>query len=108
MAGAIAGTLLMARYTSVSVPYHIGNGWGGGLVPFITSAAFAAASGSSAGAGAPSCADGRKGNMTERLMQATAASYVISPAALSTWRTAVTDQAAAIEAEPVTGRRRHR
>jgi MFS family permease len=29
------------RYTSVSVPYHIGNGWGGGLVPFITSAAFA-------------------------------------------------------------------
>jgi hypothetical protein len=24
------------------VPYHIGNGWGGGLVPFITSAAFAA------------------------------------------------------------------
>ena len=30
------------RYTSVSVPYHIGNGWGGGLVPFITSAAFAA------------------------------------------------------------------
>ena len=30
------------RYTTVSVPYHIGNGWGGGLVPFITSAAFAA------------------------------------------------------------------
>ncbi|HYS87613.1 MAG TPA: MFS transporter [Bradyrhizobium sp.] len=30
------------RYTSVSVPYHIGNGWGGGLVPFITSSAFAA------------------------------------------------------------------
>src|SRR2546421_1518933 len=30
------------RYTSVSVPYHIGNGWGGGLVPVITSAAFAA------------------------------------------------------------------
>src|SRR3954454_3236622 len=30
------------RYTSVSVPYHIGNGWGGGLLPFITSAAFAA------------------------------------------------------------------
>lgn len=24
------------RYTSVSVPYHIGNGWGGGLVPVIT------------------------------------------------------------------------
>src|SRR5438270_6688140 len=23
------------RYTSVSVPYHIGNGWGGGLVPII-------------------------------------------------------------------------
>src|SRR5262249_23930982 len=30
------------RYKSVSVPYHIGNGWGGGLVPFVTSAAFAA------------------------------------------------------------------
>jgi len=30
------------RYTSVSVPYHIGNGWGGGLVPFITSASFQA------------------------------------------------------------------
>ncbi len=29
------------RYTSVSVPYHIGNGWGGGLVPFITTAAWA-------------------------------------------------------------------
>ena len=28
------------RYTSVSVPYHIGNGWGGGLVPLITSAVF--------------------------------------------------------------------
>src|SRR3979411_2094194 len=29
------------RYTSVSVPYPLGNGWGGGLVPFIPSAAFA-------------------------------------------------------------------
>ncbi|HEV8510019.1 MAG TPA: MFS transporter [Gemmatimonadales bacterium] len=29
------------RYTSVSVPYHIGNGWGGGLVPFITNAVWA-------------------------------------------------------------------
>ena len=28
------------RYTSVSVPYHIGNGWGGGLVPFITATGF--------------------------------------------------------------------
>jgi MFS family permease len=28
------------RYTSVSVPYHIGNGWGGGLVPLITSAVY--------------------------------------------------------------------
>ena len=28
------------RYTSVSVPYHIGNGWGGGFVPLIASAAF--------------------------------------------------------------------
>src|SRR4029077_18255013 len=28
------------RYTSVPVPHHIGNGWGGGLVPFITSAAY--------------------------------------------------------------------
>src|SRR5262249_22557182 len=24
------------RYTSVSVPYHIGNGWGGGLGPIVT------------------------------------------------------------------------
>jgi MFS family permease len=31
------------RYTSVSVPYHIGNGWGGGLVPIITTAAYASA-----------------------------------------------------------------
>jgi MFS family permease len=30
------------RYTSVSVPYHIGNGWGGGLVPVITTAAYLA------------------------------------------------------------------
>jgi MFS family permease len=30
------------RYTSVSVPYHIGNGWGGGLVPLITSAVYQA------------------------------------------------------------------
>jgi len=30
------------RYTSVSVPYHIGNGWGGGLVPYVTSAMYAA------------------------------------------------------------------
>jgi MFS family permease len=30
------------RYTSVSVPYHIGNGWGGGLVPTITTAAYLA------------------------------------------------------------------
>ena len=28
------------RYTSVSMPYMIGNGWGGGLVPFITTAAY--------------------------------------------------------------------
>ncbi len=28
------------RYTSVSVPYHIGNGWGGGLVPVITTATY--------------------------------------------------------------------
>jgi MFS family permease len=28
------------RYTSVSVPYHIGNGWGGGMVPFIANAAY--------------------------------------------------------------------
>jgi hypothetical protein len=26
----------------VSVPYHIGNGWGGGLVPFIATAAYQA------------------------------------------------------------------
>ncbi len=31
------------RYTSVSVPYHIGNGWGGGLVPVITTAAYVSA-----------------------------------------------------------------
>src|SRR6267378_198477 len=31
------------RYTSVSVPYHIGNGWGGGLVPIITTFAYAKA-----------------------------------------------------------------
>lgn len=30
------------RYTRVSVPYYIGNGWGGGLVPFITTAAYQA------------------------------------------------------------------
>ena len=30
------------RYTAVSMPYMIGNGWGGGLVPFITTAAYAA------------------------------------------------------------------
>jgi len=28
------------RYTSVSVPYHIGNGWGGGLVPIITTSTY--------------------------------------------------------------------
>src|SRR6058998_70722 len=31
------------RYNSVSVPYHIGNGWGGGLVPIVTTAAYAKA-----------------------------------------------------------------
>src|SRR5258705_4694509 len=31
------------RYTSVSVPYHIGNGCGGGLVPIATTAAYAKA-----------------------------------------------------------------
>src|SRR5437763_5911564 len=30
------------RYTSVSVPYHIGQGWGGGVVPLVTTAAFQA------------------------------------------------------------------
>ena len=30
------------RYTAVSMPYMIGNGWGGGLVPFITTAAYTA------------------------------------------------------------------
>jgi MFS family permease len=28
------------RYTSVSVPYHIGNGWGGGLVPIVTTSMY--------------------------------------------------------------------
>src|SRR4249920_958462 len=37
------------RYTSVSVPYHIGNGWGGGLVPFITNAAFLSSMGAGLG-----------------------------------------------------------
>src|SRR5256886_1752645 len=31
------------RYSSVSVPYHIGNGWGGGLGPVITTAAYGTA-----------------------------------------------------------------
>src|SRR2546426_10958773 len=37
------------RYTSVSVPYHIGNGWGGGPAALITTAAYpqAGAAGSS-------------------------------------------------------------
>ena len=26
------------RYTSMSLPYHIGNGWFGGLLPYITTA----------------------------------------------------------------------
>jgi MFS family permease len=30
------------RYTSVSVPYHIGNGWGGGLVPIVTTSMYLA------------------------------------------------------------------
>ena len=30
------------RYTAVSMPYMIGNGWGGGLVSFITTAAYQA------------------------------------------------------------------
>ena len=30
------------RYTGVSMPYMIGNGWGGGLVPFVTTAAYTA------------------------------------------------------------------
>jgi MFS family permease len=28
------------RYTAVSMPYMIGNGWGGGLVPIVTTAAY--------------------------------------------------------------------
>src|SRR5256886_1696107 len=31
------------RGSSVSGPYHIGNGWGGGLVPVITTAAYVTA-----------------------------------------------------------------
>ena len=30
------------RYTSVSVPYHIGNGWGGGLVSIVTTSMYLA------------------------------------------------------------------
>src|SRR3989441_2767097 len=33
------------RYTSVSVPYHIGNGWGGGLGPVIPTPAYGSAQG---------------------------------------------------------------
>jgi nitrate/nitrite transporter NarK len=42
--GAFLAEYFPARilYTSVSVPYHIGNGWGGGLLPFITTAAYQA------------------------------------------------------------------
>jgi hypothetical protein len=32
------------RYTSMSLPYHIGNGWFGGMLP-LTTAAVVAASG---------------------------------------------------------------
>ena len=39
------------RYTSVSVPYHIGNGWGGGLVPIITTSVYLS-NGSALGMGA--------------------------------------------------------
>jgi len=30
------------RYTSMSLPYHIGNGWFGGLLPFLFTALVAA------------------------------------------------------------------
>ena len=30
------------RYTSLSIPYHIGNGWFGGFLPLIAAALFAA------------------------------------------------------------------
>jgi hypothetical protein len=32
----------MKTDSAVSVPYMIGNGWGGGLVPFITTAVYQA------------------------------------------------------------------
>src|ERR1700719_973627 len=38
------------RYTSVSVPYHIGNGWGGGVVPRISWSTLARQAASSAAA----------------------------------------------------------
>ncbi len=42
---ALAALTYYPLYTalSVSVPYHIGNGWGGGLVPVITTAAYVTA-----------------------------------------------------------------
>jgi hypothetical protein len=40
--GKLTETCLHKITDTLSVPYHIGNGWGGGLVPFITSSAFAA------------------------------------------------------------------
>ena len=39
------------RYTSVSVPYHIGNGWGGGLVPIITTSVYLSTNSAGMGAG---------------------------------------------------------
>ncbi len=41
------------RYTAVSMPYMIGNGWGGGLVPFITTAAYTATGSLAYGADLP-------------------------------------------------------
>ena len=39
------------RYTSMSLPYHIGNGWFGGFLPFIAAAIVAATATSTPGSG---------------------------------------------------------
>ena len=42
------------RYTSMSLPYHVGYGWFGGLVPLVATATVATASDIYFGRGSPS------------------------------------------------------
>lgn len=42
------------RYTSMSLPYHIGNGWFGGFLPTVAFAMVAATGTSITGSGTPS------------------------------------------------------